>query len=63
MIETLSDLQKFLKICRKQGVKHIKLSDLEITLNDNASKAELADTDETVTSHDPSFEDFAASII
>lgn len=32
MIENLKDLQKIIALCRKQGVTHIKIGDLELNL-------------------------------
>lgn len=34
MINNLNDLQKLLKLCRKQGVTEIKLGDVELKLGD-----------------------------
>lgn len=34
MIENLKDLEKLLKLCRKQGVKEIKHGSLELKLGD-----------------------------
>lgn len=34
MIESLKDLEKLLKLCRKQGVTEIKLSTVELKLGD-----------------------------
>ena len=34
MIDNLKDLQRLLKLCRKQGVKEIKLGAVEIKLGD-----------------------------
>ena len=52
MIKDLAELAKFLKLCRKQGVREIKVGDLSVTLgelpqqrSDDADDAEIP-TDE-----------------
>lgn len=34
-IKTIKDLDKLLKLCRKNGIETIKLGDIELTLNPN----------------------------
>lgn len=49
MIESLKDLEKLLKLCRKQGVTELKLGTTEFKLGDlpqeYASQAEAIETD------------------
>lgn len=40
MIESLKDLEKLLRMCRKQGVNKIKLKDIEFELGDLPLTAE-----------------------
>lgn len=47
MIATLKDLEKLLKLCRKQGVQNIKLGEIEFKLGDlPESKASYGSSDE-----------------
>jgi hypothetical protein len=54
MIENLKDLERLLKLCRKQGVTEIKLNDVEFKLGempmDNGTvQTELIDTIDPLT--------------
>lgn len=42
MIKDLKDLEKLLKLCRKQGVKDIKLADISLSLGDLPQEASKA---------------------
>lgn len=55
MIENLKDLERLLKLCRKQGVQELSLGTVTLKLGDlPTSREPVADTDE---SEDP-FADF-----
>lgn len=55
MIKDLSELQKFLKLCRKQGVKEIKFDGLVVSFGDLPRKQEDDESDEIQT-EEPSIE-------
>ncbi len=43
MIKDLSELQKFLKLCRKHGIKEIKYGDCAVTFGDLPHRQEPED--------------------
>lgn len=49
MINDLGELQKLLKLCRKQGVKELKLGDLSLVFGDEPRKQSIADDSEIET--------------
>lgn len=53
MIESLKDLEKLLKLCRKQGVQEIKLGAVEIKLGDLPSEPSKYSDDPEATAANP----------
>lgn len=49
MINDLKDFEKFLKICRKQGVSDVTLSGISVKLTDLPQKQTEAESDEIPT--------------
>ncbi len=46
MIKDLAEFTKFLKICRKQGVREVKLGDVSVTLGDLPVRKQGEDSEE-----------------
>lgn len=56
MIKDLAELKKLLALCRKQGVKDIKLGDVSVTFGD-APRKEAGEVDDTeIETEEPSIE-------
>ncbi len=49
MLSDLKELEKFLKICRKQGVTDISFAGVSVKLGDLPAKTEANDSDEIPT--------------
>lgn len=49
MLNDLKDFEKFLKICRKQGVSDVSLAGVSVKLGELPSRAEQTESDEVPT--------------
>lgn len=57
MINDLKELEKLLKLCRKQGVTSIKVQGIELLLGELPRKSSETEADDDVKSDEPTPED------
>lgn len=54
MIKDIKDLEKLLKVCRRQGIDHLKIEGIEIKFGDLPAKGDSrTDQDEEIPTDEP----------